>query len=75
MKKISMVLTVFLILMLAFFNSSCSKRSPDYKFPLSQTDMEEVIKIQKLPYNLEDSQSFSESHAVYTLKTDNTYIF
>lgn len=70
MKKILMVLTVIIILMLSVFNSSCSNSSPAYKFPLSQTDIEEVIKIQKLPYHLEDSQSFSESHVVYTLKTD-----
>ncbi len=70
MKKISMVLTIILILMLSVLNSSCSNSSPEHKFPLSQTDIEEVIKIQKLPYHLEDSQNFSESHDVYTLKTD-----
>lgn len=71
MKKLLFFLSVLLILMLfVLLSSSCTKSVPAYKFPLSQTDMEEVMKMKNLQYHMEDSKSFSESHVVYTFKTD-----
>lgn len=56
--------------MLSVLISACRNSIPRYEFPLSKTDVEKFLEIKKLPWHLVESQSFRESHTVYTLKTE-----